>query len=236
MKITSLQNEKVKYWTSLKEKKNRDKDCCFLVEGNHLVDEAKELNLIIETISTDDDKADYLVSKEVMKKISDQKSICSNVAVVRFIPENKISGNVLILDGIQDPGNLGTIIRSAVAFNFYTIILGDNCVDLYNPKVVRSTEGMIFNVNVWRRNLKEFIPSLKKMGYTIVGTDVIKGQNIKNLEKKQMALVIGNEGQGVSSTVKELCDEFVYIKMNEKCESLNAGVASSILMYEVNNG
>ena len=235
MNITSLQNEHVKYWNSLKEKKVRDRERRFLIEGDHLINEAKRQNLIIETISVIDLAADYLVTEDIMKKISSQTSISYNAAVVRFIPEDSISGNIIILDGIQDPGNLGTIIRSCIAFNFTTIILGDNSVDLYNPKVVRATEGMIFHINVLRRNLVEFIPTLKNLGYKIVGTDVINGVDIKNLKHDDIALVLGSEGQGMSKSVRELCDEFVYINMNESCESLNVGVAASILMYEVNH-
>lgn len=235
MNITSLQNEHVKYWNSLKEKKVRDRERRFLIEGDHLINEAKRQNLIIETISVIDSTADYLVTEDIMKKISSQTSISYNAAVVRFIPEDSISGNIIILDGIQDPGNLGTIIRSCIAFNFTTIILGDNSVDLYNPKVVRATEGMIFHINVLRRNLVEFIPTLKNLGYKIVGTDVINGVDIKNLKHDDIALVLGSEGQGMSKSVRELCDEFVYINMNESCESLNVGVAASILMYEVNH-
>lgn len=235
MNITSLQNEHVKYWNSLKEKKVRDKERRFLIEGDHLINEAKRQNLIIETISVIDSTADYLVTEDIMKKISSQTSISYNVAVVRFIPEDSISGNLIILDGIQDPGNLGTIIRSCIAFNFTTIILGDNSVDLYNPKVVRATEGMIFHINVLRRNLVEFIPTLKNLGYKIVGTDVINGVDINKLKHDDIALVLGSEGQGMSKSVRELCDEFVYINMNKSCESLNVGVAASILMYEVNH-
>lgn len=235
MNITSLQNEHVKYWNSLKEKKVRDKERRFLIEGDHLINEAKRQNLIIETISVIDSTADYLVTEDIMKKISSQTSISYNAAVVRFIPEDSISGNIIILDGIQDPGNLGTIIRSCIAFNFTTMILGDNSVDLYNPKVVRATEGMIFHINVLRRNLVEFIPTLKNLGYKIVGTDVINGVDIKNLKHDDIALVLGSEGQGMSKSVRELCDEFVYINMNKSCESLNVGVAASILMYEVNH-
>ena len=106
---------------------------------------------------------------------------------------------------------------------------------MYNPKVVRATEGMIFHINVLRRNLVEFIPTLKNLGYKIVGTDVINGVNIKKLKHDDIALVLGSEGQGMSKSVRELCDEFVYINMNESCESLNVGVAASILMYEVNH-
>lgn len=235
MNITSLQNEHVKYWNSLKEKKVRDKERRFLIEGDHLINEAKRQNLIIETISVIDLAADYLVTEDIMKKISSQTSISYNAAVVRFIPEDSISGNIIILDGIQDPGNLGTIIRSCIAFNFTTIILGDNSVDLYNPKVVRATEGMIFHINVLRRNLVEFIPTLKNLGYKIVGTDVLNGVDIKNLKHDDITLVLGSEGQGMSKSVRELCDEFVYINMNKSCESLNVGVAASILMYEVNH-
>ena len=210
MNITSLQNEHVKYWNSLKEKKVRDKERRFLIEGDHLINEAKRQNLIIETISVIDSTADYLVTEDIMKKISSQTSISYNAAVVRFIPEDSISGNIIILDGIQDPGNLGTIIRSCIAFNFTTIILGDNSVDLYNPKVVRATEGMIFHINVLRRNLVEFIPTLKNLGYKIVGTDVLNGVDIKNLKHDDIALVLGSEGQGISGSVRKLCDEFVY--------------------------
>ena len=236
MNITSLNNDKVKYWTSLKLKKNRDNVKCFLIEGDHLINEAKKQNLVIETISIVDKNADYFVTKEIMEKISEQKSISYNAAVVRFISEDSISGNILILDGVQDPGNLGTIIRSCIAFGVSNIILSDNSVDLYNSKVVRATEGMIFNINVLRRNLIEFIPIVKNLGYKIVGTDVKNGINIKDINKENIAIVMGSEGQGLSNEVKNMCDDFVYIKMDSACESLNVGVATSILLYEVYNG
>lgn len=233
MNITSLQNEHVKYWNSLKEKKVRDKERRFFIEGDHLISEARKQNLVLETISTVDESADFLVTKEIMKKISSQATISENAAVVRFIPEDKMSGNIIVLDGIQDPGNLGTIIRSCIAFGFTNIILGDTSVDLYNPKVIRATEGMIFHINVLRRNLLDFLPTLKGMNYKIVGTDVVSGKDIRKLKKENIALVLGNEGNGISEDVKNLCDEFVNIKMSSNCESLNVGVAASILMYEV---
>lgn len=233
MNITSLQNEHVKYWNSLKEKKVRDKERRFFIEGDHLISEARKQNLVLETISTVDESADFLVTKEIMKKISSQATISENAAVVRFIPEDKISGNIIVLDGIQDPGNLGTIIRSCIAFGFTNIILGDTSVDLYNPKVIRATEGMIFHINVLRRNLLDFLPTLKGMDYKIVGTDVASGKDIRKLKKENIALVLGNEGNGISEDVKNLCDEFVNVKMSSNCESLNVGVAASILMYEV---
>ncbi len=236
MVITSLKNAKVKYWVSLQNKKVRDALQVFLIEGDHLINEAQKRGLIVETISYTNKLADYYVTKEIMQKISTQKSVCANAAVVRFQEPKEIKGNVLILDGIQDPGNLGTIIRSSQAFNFATLILSSNTVDLYNDKVIRATEGMLFNTNVLRANLGEIIPELKRQGYTIWGTDVRGGQDIKNINKNKIALVMGSEGQGLDKEVKDLCDGLVYIKMMPACESLNVGVAASILMYEVYHG
>ena len=235
MKITSIHNDNVKYWVSLKNKKIRDKERKFIVEGVHLIEEARKNNLIEYIISCVDENADFYVTKEIMEKISDQKSISYNAAVVKFIPEDSVNGNVIILDNLQDPGNLGTIIRSSVAFNIDTIIISDTSVDLYNPKVVRSTEGMIFNLNIIRRNLEGIIPVLKNLGYKIVGTDVNEGIDVRNISKENVAIIIGNEGNGMSENVKEMCDEFINIKINKSCESLNAGVAASIIMYEVSH-
>lgn len=235
MKITSIHNDNVKYWVSLKDKKIRDKERKFIVEGDHLIEEARKNNLIEYIISCVDENADFYVTKEIMEKISDQKSISYNAAVVKFIPEDSVNGNVIILDNLQDPGNLGTIIRSSVAFNIDTIIISDTSVDLYNPKVVRSTEGMIFNLNIIRRNLEGIIPVLKNLGYKIVGTDVNEGIDVRNISKENVAIIIGNEGNGMSENVKEMCDEFINIKINKSCESLNAGVAASIIMYEVSH-
>ena len=235
MKITSIHNDNVKYWVSLKDKKIRDKERKFIVEGDHLIEEARKNNLIEYIISCVDEDADFYVTKEIMEKISDQKSISYNAAVVKFIPEDSVNGNVIILDNLQDPGNLGTIIRSSVAFNIDTIIISDTSVDLYNPKVVRATEGMIFNLNIIRRNLEEVIPVLKNLGYKIVGTDVNEGIDVRNISKENVAIVIGNEGSGMSDSVRNLCDEFINIKICKSCESLNAGVAASIIMYEVSH-
>ena len=236
MKITSLKNDKVKYWVNLKNKKFRDQEKVFLVEGDHLISEAKKYGEILEYISITDEQADYFVTKEIMQKISAQKSISNSVAVVKFLKQKEISSRILILDNLQDPGNLGTIIRSAVAFNFTDIILSNESVDIYNPKVIRATEGMLFKVNVLRKDIKLFISELKEKNYQIVGTDVENGKTIKDVLKENVAIIIGNEGSGVRKEILDLCDFSVNLKMNECCESLNAGVCASIIMYEVNNG
>ena len=239
MVITSLNNDKVKELVKLKDKKYRDKIGLFFVEGYDIVIEAyknsliKELYVLEGTEVLMDIQYTY-VSYDVMKKISDMESVSEYYAVCYKKEEREIGNRIIILDGVQDPGNLGTIIRSAVAFNFDSVILSRECVDLYNPKVIRSTKGMLFNMNICVKNLLEFIPTLDD--YVIYGTDVVNGENIRDIDiPSKVGLVIGNEGRGISDKVKKLCNKFIYIDMKDDCESLNASVAASILMYEVNS-
>lgn len=237
MEITSLNNNKVKYWKKLEDKKFRDSENKFMVEGDHLVNEALKNNLLLEVITILD--ADYpvdtyRVTNDIMKKISNQKSTPNVIGICQKIKEKEITGNVLILDEIQDPGNLGTIIRSSVAFEFETIILVNNCVDLYNEKVIRASEGMIFNSNVIRSDVNSILEKLKLNDYVIYGTSLNNGISPKNIAKNEkIAIIIGNEGKGMSEKCARLCDKFVTLKMNNLCESLNAGVAASLIMYEI---
>ena len=237
MYITSTSNEKIKYIKKLNEKKYRDSENLFLVEDEHLVNEALKKGIVKEVFTIFDKEYNvptYKVNEKIMKFISNQISGSKIIAVCKKLGEKDVSGNIIILDNLQDPGNLGTIIRSAVAFNFDTIVLSNNSVDLYNPKVIRASEGMIFNINIIRTNLLDFLNKLDK-DYTLITTDVNNGKDIKELKYKKIAIVIGNEGNGVSKEIANLCNEKVYIKMNSNCESLNAGVSASILMYEVNH-
>lgn len=235
MNIESLTNNHVKEWVKLKEKKYRDEQGLFLIEGDHLINEAKKKNIIKEIISIDKNEiADFYVTKEVMKKISNQVSAPKTIAVCYKLKEEEIKNRILVLDGIQDPGNLGTIIRSAVAFNFDTIVLSEDTVDIYNEKVIRASEGMIFNINLVRTSVIPFLEN-NKNNYDILITDVVKGENIKNIRISQkIILVIGNEGNGVKEETKKYQNHFIKLNMKENCESLNAGVAASILMYEIN--
>ncbi|MBE6156062.1 MAG: RNA methyltransferase [Firmicutes bacterium] len=239
MKITSLNNDKVSHWAKLKMKKFRDIEHLFIVESEHLVEEALKKGIVKEIITTeevlDDSIPVYQVTSEIMKRITSLVTPPKIMAVCSHIMPDDIEGNVLLIDHLQDPGNLGTIIRSAVAFDFKTIIVSNDTVDVYNDKVIRSSEGMIFNINIIKDDLRKMIPLLKDKGYYIIGTDVKKGHNIKEFKNHKCAFVIGNEGAGMSLDIKEVCDAFVYIKMNSSCESLNAAVASSIIMYEIAN-
>ena len=241
MLITSLNNEHIKEILKLKEKKYRDLSDTFLVEGRHLVLEAHREKKIVELILEQDelfplDVNTLYVSSNVMNKLSNLKTPSNVMAVVEKLDEKPIGEKILILDNVQDPGNLGTIIRSAVAFNFDTIVLSPKTVDLYNPKVVRSTQGMMFHTNIIIREPVSFVNELKNEGYKIVGTKVTNGIDVRESKTySHFALIIGNEGKGMSEELSELCDEYLYIKMNDQCESLNAAVAASILMYEISN-
>ena len=236
--IESINNEKIKKYNKLLQKKYRDETNMYLVSTEHLVLEAQKRNLIIEIFLLENEKNIYgnvtYVNENVMRKLSNLITIPRVVAVVKKERSKNIFGNIVMLDGLQDPGNLGTIIRSAVAFNIDTIILGDNTVDLYNEKVLRASEGMIFNINIVKKNLIDSIMELKVKGYKIIGTKVNNGIDIKDIDVDKYAFIIGNEGKGISEDILNICDKYVYIPMNNKCESLNASIASSIIMYEIN--
>jgi len=241
MLITSLDNKKVKLINSLKQASKRFELGMFVVEGMHLVKEAYLNNSLEEIFLLEDDCLEFncsieptFVTYEVMKKISNLTSPTNVIGICKVKNNNVIEGNrLLLLDDIQDPGNLGTIIRSCCAFSVDTIILSKGCVDIYNDKVIRSTQGMIFNVNYVIEDLNKIIPVLKKNGYLILGTDVNNGNDVKGVTSSKFALIMGNEGRGVKEELKEQCDKNLYIKMNKKCESLNVGVATSILLYEL---
>ena len=223
--IESVNNEKIVNYSKLKQKKYRDETSLFIVEGKHLVEEAEKKGLIVDKYILDEN-----VSLNVMKKLSNLDNVPTHLAICKKKEEQPINGNILIVDGVQDPGNLGTIIRSCVAFNIDTIILSDTTVDIYNDKVIRASEGMIFNINIIRGNLTEIIPTLNATLYT---TNVVNGVNLDDVElSKPYAIVVGNEGKGVSDEVNALINNRVYIPMNDKCESLNVGVATSIILYE----
>lgn len=239
MIYTSINNDHIKEIKKLNQKKYRDLNNKFIVEGEHLVLEGIKNNLIEEVLILEgltnkyDVKTNY-VSLNVLKYITELDNPAKIIGICKK-KNDIIQGNhILVLDNIQDPGNLGTIIRSAVAFDIDTIILNKMGVDLYNSKVIRATQGMIFNINIVTSDLKEEIEKLKQKKYKILTTRVDGGKLIGNLEKNdKFAIIIGNEGQGVSKELQDLSDEFIYIKMNQKCESLNAGVATSIILYEL---
>lgn len=242
MLITSLDNEKIKKYIKLKEKKYRDLYQQFIVEGEHLVIEAYRSGLL-EEILIDQDEVTVLdvpityVTKEILAKLSTLETPTHIVGICKKKEEDSNLGNkLLLLDRIQDPGNLGTIIRSSKAFGVDTVVLGEGCVDLYNDKVIRSTQGIGFHMNIVTRNLKELVLELKENDIPVFGTKVEYGEDIRTLnsrDKEKYALIMGNEGRGVDSEILDLCDKYIYIELDSDVESLNVAIASSILLYEL---
>lgn len=239
MIYTSTDNKKIKELKKLNIKKYRDQSNSFLVEGEHLVLEAYKKGLLEELFLEENTKLDLDVktsylSRNVIKFISELDNPSIIIGLCKKVEEKEIGNKVLVLDDIQDPGNFGTIIRSAVAFNIDTIVVSNNTVDLYNSKVIRASQGMLFNINIIRRDLNVFVPELKKEGYQIYATKVNGGKSLKTIEKmEKFAIIMGNEGAGVSDNLMNLADEYLYIDMNSNCESLNVAVATSIILYEL---
>ncbi len=244
--ITSLDNEKVKMLKKLQKKKYRDEYNLFIVEGEHLAIEAFRAGVLEELILEEGTDLPFpspygYYSREVLSKISALDTPSSVMALCRKRDRDgeEVEGNrILVLDDIQDPGNLGTIIRSALAFGVTTIVLSEETVDLYNPKVLRATQGMIFHTNIIVRNVYDWVRMIKASDFKVYGTCVDGGVDVKILipdDKEKFVLIVGNEGNGVKRRILDLCDENLYIKMNADVESLNVAVATSILLYELGN-
>ncbi len=239
MLITSINNQTIKELDKLKQKKYRDLEQKFLIEGEHLVEEAEksgvlEKIILLENSEYHSNLEKIYVSRNVMKKLSSLDTPPNIIGVCKMLSKKELGKKVLLLDDIQDPGNLGTIIRSSVAFNVDSIVMSLNTVDLYNPKVIRSTQGMLFKINLIKDDLGQVIKKLKSKNIPIYTTDVNGGENIRNMNSTdKYALIMGNEGNGVKDEISTLADRKIYIPMNSKVESLNVSVAASILLYEL---
>ncbi|MBR2684615.1 MAG: RNA methyltransferase [Erysipelotrichaceae bacterium] len=236
--ITSLNNGTIKEIAKLKQIKYRKKTGTFLAEGKHLYEEARCCGIVKQVLLRADsglnveEESVLYVSDEVMHKLSDTVSLLDIITVCRIPKAKEVSGNkVIMLDGVQDPGNIGTIIRTAISFGYRDIILGTSTVDIYNEKVVRSTQGALFEINAVRADLTRIIPELRQKGYHVYGTALQNGRPMREfVPVDKIVLVFGNEGNGVSDEVLALTEKNIFIEM-ETFESLNVGVAAGIAMY-----
>lgn len=242
--ITSVQNEKVKQWNKLHKRKGRTKSETFLIEGFHLVEEAHKSEWeIVEIIVQEDTHypnwfANYMVTQvgeKVLQHIARTDTPQGVSAIIKMKePETIIGNSILLIDSIQDPGNLGTVIRTADAAGFDAVMLGDNTVDMYNDKVIRSTQGSLFHLPISQVNIKEKIPELKAEGFSVWASALSNARPFDNLEvPDKTALIIGNEGAGIQSEIVDLADTVVKIPIYGEAESLNVSVAAGILMYYI---
>ena len=238
----------------LKEKKYRDIENSYIIEGIKIVKEAieekatiKQIVVCEECINDGELDKDTLyeiakynliyVTKKVFDLITDVKTPQGIIAVVEKSNINKevdYSQDIIIaLDDLQDPGNLGTILRTVDSANLNQIILSKNSADPYNPKVVRSTMGAIFRVNILEvENLKYELEKVKQNGFKVMVTPLDTKNSIYDTEYNKKVIVIGNEAKGVSEEIQNMADEKVKIPMLGKTESLNASVATGIMVYE----
>ena len=252
--ITSKDNEIIKNIRKLKEKKYRDANNEYLIEGIKLIKEAVEekakIKLIVvceESIEDGDIDQKLLyeiakydciyVNKKVFSILTDVQNPQGILAVIeKKNNEENINYKeyiIVVLDGIQDPGNLGTILRTIDSVGLSQVIVSKETADSYNPKVVRSTMGAIFRVNVIEsEDLLQTLKNLKKHKYKIMATSLENNNSIYDVEYNKKVIVIGNEANGVSKNVLEYADEKIKIPMLGKTESLNASVATSIILYE----
>lgn len=252
--ISSKDNETVKNVRKLKEKKYRDIENSFIIEGIKLVEEAIEENATIKLIVICEECInDGTISKELLYKIAKYECIYVTEKLIDLLTdvktpqgilaviEKKNSSNdidysqdiIIALDGIQDPGNLGTILRTVDSANLKQIIISKNSSDSYNPKVVRSTMGAIFRVNIIETdNLVETLKQVQNNKFDIVVTALDTKNSIYDVDYKNTVIVIGNEANGVSKEIQDIADKKVKIPMLGKTESLNASVATGIMIYE----
>lgn len=256
--IISKDNERVKYTKSLLKSKNRQKELKYIIEGYRILTLAIECNadldyvFINETFEDKEEHKNFLnilenknikifrTTNKIFKELIDTENTQGILGVVRF-KERKIEHNincenkfVLILDRIQDPGNMGTIIRTADAAGVDAIIALKGCVDIYNPKVIRSTMGSIFDMNIIHCTQEECLKELKAKDFKIVSSYLNTDNYYHETQYyERTALVIGNEANGVNDDLIKESDILVKIPIYGNAESLNAAISSAILMYEI---
>ncbi|WP_078545197.1 TrmH family RNA methyltransferase [Litchfieldia alkalitelluris] len=247
-KIESVKNTQVKQWKKLQTKKERDKTNTFLIEGFHLVEEAIAYpDVVAEIIISENVKIPSewdlaninvtIVTEEIIKEISETETSQGIAAVCKQVskPDLKLENSrLLLIDAVQDPGNLGTMIRTAEAAGVDAIIVGDGTVDTYNSKVIRSTQGAVFHLPIIKGNLIDWVHNLKEEGVPVYGTALLNAKPYQEVQNQgAFALIVGNEGNGVSKELLSLTTQNLYIPIYGKSESLNVAIAAAILIYHL---
>ena len=238
-KITSKQNEKIKYIAQLNNASFRKEEKLFIVEGYHLVDMAlakKSVKTIVALNpykDVDDEIEQLIVTDEILSKLSSTKTP-QGILAVCYMNENvdmNLGDKVLYLDDIQDPGNLGTIIRTALAFSFNDIILSPNCCSIYNSKAIAASQGGIFYTNFIYGDVST-LSNLKTDGYQIVVTNLRNSVSLKEYKpEKRQVIVMGNEARGVCEEIIDIASINVRIDIRS-IDSLNVGIAAGIMMND----
>ncbi|MCW6663521.1 RNA methyltransferase [Aerococcaceae bacterium NML190073] len=249
--IQSKQNARVKNWRKLHTAKGRAQQGVYLIEGTHLVEEAIRYQQQIEHVLVTQhyyeqmsnewltQVADRMImlSDDVMQSVSLTEQPQGIIAIVEMPQQTTwqpTGKQYLLLDAVQDPGNIGTMIRTADAAGFDGVILGRGTADLYNDKVLRATQGSLWHIEVINHDLEDAIATLQKNAIPVYATalhqEALPYQAVST--QQAVALVVGNEGSGVSQAIIEQADQAIYIPMYGKAESLNVAIAAGILMFQ----
>lgn len=240
--ITSKANSVVKNAKKLHQKKYRKS--AYLIEGWHLFEEAVQAGVTIEKVFALESYRDQLaafpqtiwVSEEILLDLADTQTPQGIVAVIQKeevgLPDFS-QGKFLFLEDVQDPGNVGTMVRTADAAGFTGVIVSDKSADIYSLKTLRSMQGSHFHLPIYRMPVATFVVEAKKSNLPILATTLSRDskdyRELSSLEN--FVLVMGNEGQGISSVMAESADQLVHIGMKGRAESLNVAVAAAILMF-----
>ena len=253
--ITSKDNEQIKHIRKLKEKKFRNLNNEYIVEGIKLVKEAIIEKVEVKTIvvcdgcdmqNNFDKKILYeiaklnciTVSEKIFNDLTEVEKPQGILAVIskknRNVDIDYSQDMIVVLDNIQDPGNLGTILRTADSINLNQIIVSKGTVDSYSSKVIRSSMGAIFRLNIVESdNLVKTLKEIKKHKYEVIATSLASNSSIYDIDfSNKKAIIIGNEANGVEDNVLSEVDKLAKIPMPGRTESLNASVAAGIVMYE----
>ena len=243
--LSSLKNPKVLSWKALKDKKGRETQNAFLVEGVRMVQEALSSSFLVRAILLRDDYTPdypippnipvYILPSHVFQSVCDTKTPQGIAAILTLRAREASGPRLLALDGVQDPGNVGTIIRTADAAGFTGVLLSPECADLFSPKVLRATMGSIFRLGFsFPSSLPEALEQYKKDGYSVLssqldGSPFYERQDVAS----SFILIIGNEGNGVSDAVRAVATHRLCLPMRGGAESLNAAVAAGIMMFDL---
>ena len=228
--IASKDSKKFKSWMKLKTKKYRDQTGTFIVYGQTFVDLALEKRVVEEIVTTNPNIAGTLISEQLMNQLKVTETSYDVFAVCKKVERSLHSDNILILDDIQNPDNVGAILRSALAFDFLHVVFSKHTADLYNDKTIRASGGALFDLHIERQDIHQFIQTKKAAGYQVFGADAHKSEREPH-NQQPFILVLGNEGQGLSKETIDLLDGRLNIQ-TKHVESLNVAVAGAILMYE----
>lgn len=240
-----MTNKELDFLVKLKQKKHREIEACFVIENPKVILEErnnpnlKQVYVTDNFLASQDNSLPFkyqVISEKELKQVANSVTPQGMLAVFK-LPQVKEfdfkAKAIFILDNLQDPGNLGTIIRTADWFGFKDLFLGKNCVDIFNPKVVAASMGSLFHLNFYANlELVDLIADLKKYKYHVLATD-LKGKEKFILDtSKKMAVIVGNEAQGVSEELKNEADQLIKLRSFGQAESLNVAVATAILMHE----